>query len=512
MLRVTLYAALAASLLSTSAAAQSATREKVLAALPGLKALAEQTVAKGEVPGLSIAVVHRDQVVYLAGFGVRQTGGADKVDADTVFQLASLSKPLAATVVAALVGDGPVSWDSRISDIDPGFALHDPYPTAEVTIRDLFAHRSGLSGSVGNDIEELGYTQGEILHRLRLAKPAYSFRGGYAYSNFGLTEGALAAARVSGKDWPETAEERLYKPLGMVSTSARYRDFIARPNRAALHVRIDGQWAAFTRRNADAQSPAGGASSSARDLAQWLRLELAKGKLGDRQIVDAAALAETHIPVSVSGVDRGTGEVRFYALGWGVAHRSHGVEWSHAGAFSAGARTVADLLPDEQLGIVVLSNAFPTGVPEGLVASFLDTVFDGKPERDWIAHWNEFYDTNLGAGALKRAIAPYANAPAIKGAALPLAAYAGTYANDYVGEARIEDTGPELVLHLGPADRRRSLRHFNRDTFLYAPFVETPGWLSSITFAIGPDGKASEITIDDLNADGLGTLARSEKR
>jgi CubicO group peptidase (beta-lactamase class C family) len=512
MLRVTLYAALAASLLSTSAAAQSATREKVLAALPGLKALAEQTVAKGEVPGLSIAVVHRDQVVYLAGFGVRQTGGADKVDADTVFQLASLSKPLAATVVAALVGDGPVSWDSRISDIDPGFALHDPYPTAEVTIRDLFAHRSGLSGSVGNDIEELGYTQGEILHRLRLAKPAYSFRGGYAYSNFGLTEGALAAARVSGKDWPEAAEERLYKPLGMVSTSARYRDFIARPNRAALHVRIDGQWAAFTRRNADAQSPAGGASSSARDLAQWLRLELARGKLGDRQIVDAAALAETHIPVSVSGVDRGTGEVRFYALGWGVAHRSHGVEWSHAGAFSAGARTVADLLPDEQLGIVVLSNAFPTGVPEGLVASFLDTVFDGKPERDWIAHWNEFYDTNLGTGALKRAIAPYANAPAIKGAALPLAAYAGTYANDYVGEARIEDTGPELVLHLGPADRRRSLRHFNRDTFLYAPFVETPGWLSSITFTIGPDGKASEITIDDLNADGLGTLARSEKR
>src|ERR1700719_3961384 len=161
MLRATLCAALAASLLSTSVAAvaQSATREKVLAALPGLKALAEQTVAKGEVPGLSIAVVHRDEVVYLGGFGLRQSGGSDKVDADTVFQLASLSKPIAATVVAGLVGDGPVSWDSRIRDIDPGFALHDPYPTAEVTVRDLFSHRSGLSGSVGNDIEELGYTQ-----------------------------------------------------------------------------------------------------------------------------------------------------------------------------------------------------------------------------------------------------------------------------------------------------------------------------------------------------------------
>ena len=507
MLRATLCAALAASLLATSAVAQSATREKVLAALPGLKALAEQIVAKGDVPGLSIAVVHRDEVVYLAGFGVRRTGGSDKVDADTVFQLASLSKPIAATVVAGLVGDGHVSWDSRIRDIDPGFALHDPYPTAEVTIRDLFSHRTGLSGTVGNDIEELGYTQGEILRRLRLAKPGYSFRGGYAYSNFGLTEGAVAAARVSGKGWEEAAEERLYKPLGMTSTSSRYRDFIARPNRAALHVRIDGQWASFTRRNADAQSPAGGASSSARDLAQWLRLELAKGKLGDRQIVDAAALAQTHIPASVSGVGQAPEEPG--STRWvGCRNRTHGVDGPCRA--SAGARTVAVSFP-EQLGIVVLSNAFPTGVPEGLAASFLDTVFDGKPERDWIAHWNEFYDTNLGSGALKRAMAPYANPPEIKGAALPLAAYAGTYSNDYVGEARIEDVGPELVLHLGPADRRRSLRHFNRDTFLYAPFVETPGWLSSITFTIGPDGKASEITIDDLNADGLGTLARSDK-
>src|SRR5260370_42344809 len=194
MLRAPLCAAPGAPILSTSAAAQSpsVTREKVLAALPALKALAEQTVAKGEVPGLSAAVVHRDAVVYLAGFGVRRTGGADKVDADTAFQLASLSKPLAATVVAGLVGDGHVSWDSRIRAIDPGFALHDPYPTAEVTIRDLFSHRSGLSGTVGNDIEELGYTQGEILRRLRLAKPGYSLRGGYGDSNFGLTEGAGA--------------------------------------------------------------------------------------------------------------------------------------------------------------------------------------------------------------------------------------------------------------------------------------------------------------------------------
>ena len=498
-------------LLPAAAGAQTATREKVMAAVPALKALAEQTVAKGEVPGLAIAVVQDDEVVYLAGFGIRKVGAAEKVDADTVFQLASLSKPISATIVAALVGEGVVTWDSRIRDIDPGFALHEAYPTAEVTIRDLFAHRSGLSGSIGNDIETLGYSQGEILQRLRLGKPGSSFRSAYAYSNFGLTEGAVAAARVGGKGWEETAEEKLYRPLGMGSTSSRYRDFVARANRAALHVRVDGQWAAFTQRNADPQSPAGGASSNVRDLAQWLRLELAKGKLGDRQIVDATALEQTHIPAIVPGVDPQTGVANFYGLGWSVGYRTYGVEWSHAGAFTRGARTVAYLLPDQRLGIVVLTSAFPTGVPEGLVASFLDMIFEGKPSQDWIAHWNGIYDTAFGAGAQKAAMAPYASPPANPGPPLALPAYAGTYTNDYVGNARIEDVGSELVLHLGPADRRYALRHFDRDTFLYAPSPETPGWLSAITFAIGPDGKARQATLDDFNADGLGVLTRTDK-
>ena len=139
-------------------------------------------------------------------------------------------------------------------------------------------------------------------------------------------------------------------------------------------------------------------------------------------------------------------------------------------------------------------------------------VFDGKPSRDWIAYWNEFFDTNLGSGPLKAAMAPYANPPAIQGAALPFPAYAGTYANDYVGEARVEDAGSQLILHLGPAGRRYPLKHFNRDVFLYTALAESPAWPSSITFTIGPDGKASKITIDDFNADGLGVLARSDKR
>ncbi len=502
----TLASPLVAPLVSSPVRAQSATKEKVAAALPKLEALARQIVEKKLMPGLSIAVVHRDEVVYLHGFGVRQVGKPDAVDADTVFQLASLSKPLSSTVVSALVSDGKVSWDSRIRDIDPGFTLQDELAAASVTVGDLFAHRSGLPGHVGDDIEELGFSQGEILHRLRLAKPAYGFRNGYSYSNFGLTEGAVAAARHAGLGWDEASEEKLYKPLGMNSTSSRYRDFESRPNRAALHVPVDGAWASFTRRNADAQAPAGGASSNARDIAQWLRLLLANGQHEGRQLIDKAALQRAHVPAIVRGIDPATGAASLYGYGWAISYREHGVELNHAGAFSAGARTLAHLIPGEQLAIAVLANAFPSGVPEGIAATFFDLVFKGEPTRDYVAAANQAFDA-MAKEMMKPSLA-YATFPASRAAALPIAAYLGTYGNDYVGEARVVDSGGSLFLQLGPAGKRFPLTPFNRDVFVYSPVQEAPKARLGVSFLVGPDGKASEVTIEDLNEYGLGVLKR----
>ncbi|TIT27549.1 MAG: beta-lactamase family protein, partial [Mesorhizobium sp.] len=235
-------------LLPCAASADPITPERIAASLPKLEALAEAAVTDGAVPGLAIAVVHGDEVIFLKGFGHREAGKPESVDADTVFQIASLSKPVSATIVAALVSDGAVSWNSKIADLDPAFRLAEPYPTSELTIRDLFSHRSGLPGTAGDDLEDIGYDRAEILHRLRCVPPSSSFRAGYSYSNFGLTEGAVAAAMPTGKSWEEVAEEKLYRPLGMASTSSRHADFVKHANRAALHVRVDGAWAAKIRR------------------------------------------------------------------------------------------------------------------------------------------------------------------------------------------------------------------------------------------------------------------------
>ena len=161
-------------------ASRAVSRSDVLDAVRDLARMAQALADAHAVPGLSVAIVHRDELVHVAGYGLRRMGD-DKahVGEDTVFQLASLSKPLSATVVAALVHDRSVSWDTRLADIDAGFHLHEDYPTAEVTVRDLFAHRSGLSGNAGNDLEGLGFSRDDILQRLHYLKPTSSFRSAY---------------------------------------------------------------------------------------------------------------------------------------------------------------------------------------------------------------------------------------------------------------------------------------------------------------------------------------------
>lgn len=478
------------------------------AALSKLEALAQGAVADGAVPGLAIAVVHDDKIVFLRGFGLREAGKQEAVDADTVFQIASLSKPVSATVVAALVSDRVVSWDSRIADLDPAFRLADPYPTSELTIRDLFSHRSGLPGTAGDDLEGIGYDRAEILRRLRFVPPSSSFRAGYSYSNFGLTEGAVAAARPTGKSWEEVAEEKLYRPLGMASTSSRHADFVKHANRAALHIKVDGAWAAKIERDPDAQAPAGGISSTAGDLSQWVRLVLGDGVYAGKPLIAADALAQTHVPLMTRGKNPVSGGESFYGLGWNVEFGRHGLSWGHAGAFSVGARTLVTIFPKEKLGIVILANAFPTGVPEGLSDSFADLVFDGKVEKDWIEAWDGIY-AGLFGPAVEAAKARFAAPPSPTRPAASTSAYAGRYANDFIGDAVVSGAGDGLVLKVGPAGARSySLTHFDGDLFLTYPDAEAPDRPAGVSFVVGSDGKASAMTIEFLDDNHMGTLRR----
>lgn len=481
------------------------TAASLAAALPRLDALATEMQRSTGVPGLAIVVVHADRVVFLKGYGLRRVGEPGAVDADTVFQLASLSKPIAATVVAGLVGDGRVGWDDPVLRTLPQARIGPPAIAAAVTIRDLLSHRSGLPDHAGDHLEDLGFDRATILERLRLLPTGNRFRADYAYTNFGFTAGAVAAANAVGRPWEQLSSERLYGPLGMARTSSRHADFAGAANRASLHVPEGGRWVARYQRDADAQAPAGGVSSSVRDLGQWLRLQLADGRLDGLAVVDAAALAETHRPQIVSQPPRepATDRAGFYGLGWNVSYTDRGtVQLGHSGAFDLGAATAVYLLPAESLGIIVLSNSQPLGVPEALSLSFLDLATTGTVKRDYLAALRPLFR------GMEQQDYPAVVTPARPLPARPSDAYIGSYANAYVGAIAVVRRGDGLELQLGPRLTPFPLTPVSGDTFRYQPPGENAYGPSAVSFTVGADGRATAVRIDNINLNGQGVLQR----
>ena len=501
------FAALALLLTTFGTAAEErphVTAEQVDQAVAALDALAAKQNA---VPGFAVAVVFQDKAVYAKGFGVRDVNGKAPVNADTVFQLASVSKPIGATVVAAFIGDGKIAWDSRLNELDPTFVMFDSWVTHEVTIRDMYAHRSGLPDHAGDLLEDLGFTRAEILRRLRYQHPDSSFRSHYAYTNFGLTAAAVAAVKAYGMEWETASEEKLYKPLGMAATSSRHSDFVGRANKALGHVLIDGKWSQKFQRDPDTEAPAGGVSSSVNDLAKWMRLELANGKFEGKKIVDEKALTEARRPHMLTGYNPFTSMPTFYGLGWNVSYDDHGrLHLNHSGAFDLGAATFVLLLPGEQLGIVVLTNAYPIGFAEALGTTFVDLALYGRSTQDWFALYKKVFSNPAMLG-----VTPgfdYTKPPASPAAALKPEAYAGTYRNDFFGEISVSEQHGALAMIIGPRNKSFPLQHYDRDTFTYQTEGENAVGLSGVTFTIGPDGKATEMTVENLNVRGEGAFKR----
>src|SRR5213594_4134354 len=483
------------------------TSEQITHAVREIENLAQKQIQEQGLPGVAIAVVFQGKLVYAKGFGVRDVNTKAPVDADTVFQLASLSKPIGSTVVAALVGEGKITWDSELSVLDPTFAMFDPWVTREVTIRDMYAHRSGLPAHAGDLLEDLDFTRAEILHRLRYQHPGSSFRSHYAYTNFGMTEAGIAAAKAYGLGWEEAAKQKLYNPLGMNSTSSRYADFVARRNKALGHVLVDGKWVQKFKRDPDAQSPTGGVSSSVNEVAKWMRLQLANGKFDGKQIVDEKALAETHHPHMLTGFNPFTRLPTFYGLGWNVSYDPEGrLRLNHSGAFALGAATYVNLVPGEQLGIVVLTNAYPLGIAEALGTTFLDIALYGKPTQDWFALFKQVYSNPAAIGTVLGF--DYSKPPASPAPALRNSAYVGRYTNDFFGDISIVEKDGGLAIVQGPKNQTFPMKHYDRDTFTYETEGENAVGRSGVTFTIGPDGKAAQVLVENLNVRGEGTFKR----
>ena len=465
-----------------------------------------ELMATSGVPGVAVAVVHDGKTEYSEGFGIADLRTNAAVDADTVFQLASVSKPVGATVVAKQVSDQSITWDSPVSTSLPGFALEDPWVTSHLTIADLYSHRSGLPDHAGDDLEYLGFNRAQILDRLRYL-PLAPFRAHYAYTNYGIMLGALATATTSGKEWSALSKDAIYAPLGMDRTTSNYDEYISLPNHAVGHERVNGTWRVTPEQfNDDAATAAGGVASSVNDMANWEAMVLAGGTSNGKQIIRSESLMQALSPHNLStplppNVDRPASQ---YGYGFGIAANGLGhTVISHSGAFAQGAATFIGMIPASKLGIVVLTNGYPVGLAESVGMTFLDNAEFGTSTQDWWPIYSDAFSNIIEETGSLTGTSP----PVDASAAQALSSYAGTYANDYFGKATITQRDGRLTLSMGPKGQRRwVLDHWNGDTFSFKiglPEVD-PDSLSSVEF----DRQGKTMFIEYYDANGLGTFHR----
>jgi CubicO group peptidase (beta-lactamase class C family) len=477
------------------------TDEQVNAAVDDIPDAVADAVELTGTPGVAVGVVYDGEVVFAEGFGVRDVDSGEPVDVDTVFALASVSKSVGATVVARAIDEGIVTWDTPVADNLDGFTLSDPYAGANVTVADMYAHRSGLYEHAGDELEEIGYDRAAILERLRVI-PLEPFRAIYHYGNFDITAAGESVARAAGEDWAELSQRLLYEPLGMTSTSSRFADLEAREDRALGHVLEEGEWVVNPQqRQPDAQSPAGGVSSSMTDMLVWTSMLLAVGEHDDDVFIEQSSLLPAMSPQIIMGAPTQFGaRTGAYGYGFNVSTSVGGmVDVNHSGAFAMGTGTTVKMLPAAGLGIVVLSNAAANGVAEGVASRFMDIAQFGEERRDWVTFWNGvFAQFSAPFGSLVGEEAPSDPEPAGDAAE-----YAGRYANDYFGPAEVVVDGGDLMLRLGPTGQW-PLEHWSGDEFVFHPYGENanPGSISLATF----DGDT--LVLEYFDQHGLGTFTR----
>ena len=436
------------------------------APLGGLDAYIASAMDDWEIPGLSIAVVAGDEIVYARGFGVLEAGASAPVDEHSLFPIASTTKAFTAAALGLLVEEDELAWDDRVIDHLPNFRLGDAYLTQELTIRDLLTHRSGL-GRHDNIWIAAPFDRDEIIRRARYLPVVSRFRDNYGYNNIMYITAGEVVAAVSGMSWDDFMDQRLFGPLGMTRSTTRAATVEATDNVVTTHTRSNGAITPMQRRNYDNIGGAGAGWSSASEMARWVRMHLNGGELDGMQILQPRTVRQLHTPQVLVPWDSSTARLfpgthlRSYGLGWNVQDY-HGRRLVHHTGSINYARTHVAMLPDEGVGVVVIANLSSSSLQHALVYRVMD-AFLGVELKDWNAEYLELArrsNERSAEQARRRNEARDTDSTP----SLALEEYAGRYTSDLYGDIELAAEGGRLVLRYSDV-YTGDLEHWHHDTF-----------------------------------------------
>jgi CubicO group peptidase (beta-lactamase class C family) len=476
---------------------------------------AQHVLEAFETPGMSIAIVERGQPTVLRSYGVRRMGQPAQVDEDTLFAIGSTTKAFTSATLATLVDEGKLTWDTRVSDVLPGFKLQDAYASSEMTVRDLLVHRSGLGLGAGDLLfypPPSDRTRAEIVHSLRYIKPASSFRSTFAYSNMMYLVAGEVIKAVGGASWEEAVRQRIFAPLQMTSSTTSSL-LPAGANRAWPHSRIttdmrgDGPVVALAAPvDIDIVGPSGSIQSSTADIARWLELQLGRGldpRTNKRVFSEAQAremwTPQMVVPVAPNprGLELAQAAYKAYALGWSVSDYRGTQIVAHGGGVP-GMVVLLAMVPSRDVAFAIFLNSEETFALSAMQYRLLDHYL-GLPSPDWTSALVAARQARVASG--REALAADAAAQkklassGTQGPALPLDGYAGRYRDAWYGDATIERTATGLKIRLEHTPALAGpLEHVRFDTFV-ARWSDRSLEDAYVTFALDADGAIDRMTM-----------------
>lgn len=411
----------------------------------------ENAMKDWKIPGLTIAILKDDEIVFAKGYGVKEMNKTDKVDKYTIFPVASNSKAFTAAILGMLVEEGKITWDSKVIDHLRDFRMYDPYITADITVRDLLTHRSGLQ-TFGGDHLWLGSvrTRKDILHRIRFLKPKAPFRTQFLYQNLMFLAAGMTAEAVTGKSWDDLVKERIFEPLGMKESFTRFDDRKNADNIAIPHEICNGIFKVRPFDHVDGIAPAAAINSNVIEMVQWMRLNINKGTIDGKRILQQSTMTEMQRE-QFSG----------YGLGWGVSEYSNHKVVRHGGGLT-GMQSLQFMIPDIKLGVVVLTNFIPHALTTALAFKIADHYLENE-DRDW---HQIFFERNKKRIEREIEAEKELLAKQIKGTKprLALEKYTGKYHNPLSGEATVTMKDGKLYFYYNDM-HKCYLEHWNYDTF-----------------------------------------------
>ncbi|MDP5101632.1 MAG: serine hydrolase [Nonlabens sp.] len=463
-----------------------------------------QTQKDWNIPGLSVAIVKDGAIVYEKGFGTMnvETGGTP--DQHTLYAIASNTKAFTAAIIAQLVEEGTLKWDDKVQRYLPYFEVYDPTISGMVTVADLLSHNVGLGTFSGDGIwYKSTLSTEEVVRRIKFVPQAYDFRAGYGYSNLMFITAGDLIEKVTGKSFKENVTERILKPLEMSNTVVSVKDFGANKNVATPHAMKNGENYTIPWVGWDNVQSTGGIISSVHDMGKWMILNMNHGMNGTDTLFTKASrnkMWNVNNPFPVNQITRNSTGSQYsgYGLGWFMGDYHGHYRVRHGGGYDGMISTV-QMLPDEKLGVVVLTNGVKA--PTNAIAYYIFDRFLNRDKKDWSKEMLDSYDAGVKEDtriADRKALQVNGTKPRISKEKIT-----GTYHTPIYGNFEIKEMNGELNLlweHTPLLNAK--LKHFHYDVYEIA-WNEPQAWFSFGTLKIETDAydKVTGFSFDVPNDD-----------